>query len=92
MNTAYAMSAEDYGVERARLQAAAKQYLADHLPRPESFSERDALIDAGMTIDPTDEEIIGTIAATFDLSRAEAIDRLARIDCAAARERYMVPA
>lgn len=56
-----------------------------NLPLPEAFCIRDELIDAAADVDPDDAEIIGVIAETFDLTEAEAVERLARIDFNQAR-------
>jgi hypothetical protein len=81
MNTVYAMAPEEFEAERKRLQD-----VVDHLPRPESYSVRDELIDAGVVLELEDTEIIDMVAEAFDLTKPEAIDRLARIDFAKARE------
>lgn len=74
----------DLEAERTRLQLLADLHRAHH--RPESFSIRDEQIDAGT--DPlSDAEIIENAAATFSLTIAEAVERLASIDFVAARER-----
>lgn len=87
MNTIYAMSPEEAAAELRRLQGCANQHLADNLPRPEYVTERDALIDAGVDLELEDDEIVNFVAEEFGMSKADAIDRLARIDFAKARER-----
>jgi hypothetical protein len=74
--------------ERVRLQVLADRHLADsRLPLPESVTVHDALIDAGIAEGPDDDEIIALVAGEYGMSRGDAIERLAKIDFAAARGR-----
>jgi ElaB/YqjD/DUF883 family membrane-anchored ribosome-binding protein len=73
---------------RAQLQASADLFLAHGRERADD--ERKTGLPAGSlrTVEiegPDDDEIIDTVAATFNLSRADAIERLATIDFARAR-------
>jgi hypothetical protein len=86
----------DREAERARLQTLADQALT--VARERADDERKAGLPAGSlrpaeVIDgPSDDEILSVVCATFDLHPLEAIDRLAAIDFAAAREQYKVAA
>jgi hypothetical protein len=87
---ALAMNAQidaDRAAELARCTETANAMLTNgrSLALPESYSERDAFIDAGITEYPEDDEIIDMVAAAFDMTRDEAIDRLAGIDYVVAR-------
>lgn len=77
-------------VERQRLQSLATQHLTDNRPPlPESVTVRDALIDDDVTLEVTDEEIIKAAIDAVEelgLSTEQAIDQLAAIDFAKARE------
>jgi hypothetical protein len=71
----------DAASERIRLQALADQRLADNrLPPPESVTEQDALIDAGVDDGPDDSEIIAMVAKHYGWTCAATVDRLQSID------------
>jgi hypothetical protein len=65
----------------ARHQANVDAFLADRRNQPVFQAFADADFDEGLT----DDEIIALVAEVFSLSRAEAIERIAAIDFAAAR-------
>ncbi len=74
-----------------RKQGMVRQFLADNLPRPESLTARDARIDAGDDLDPTDDEIIDAMNDLFGMDRGQCIERLAKFDFAAARAKLALP-
>lgn len=73
----------DDAADLARLQAAADQHLRDNLPRPESATERDAMLDAGV-VEVSDNDIINVVMWEFDWSYDEATKNMKAIDYAAA--------
>lgn len=90
MSIDFSIPVEEYQSERRRLQALAEQAAAD--ARERSDTERKAGLPAGSLRDidipegPDDDEIIDLVAATFNLNRSDAVERLAAIDFARARE------
>jgi hypothetical protein len=71
-------------VDAAAMPATLNELMAATLPRPESVSEHDAMVDAGFDEGPSDNEIIDAVMTTFGWSYDEATKRLTTIDYAAA--------